>query len=154
MAAVAGSAHIMYSIDRKPDRKGWDRTHHNSTTLFLKNPLSLSSIDWPPEVLLKTTNNPPKKHSTHNTKMGTLFPFHLLTGHRKSSRRPQTIPPKSTAPTTPKWAQLDCHHSTSQHKQLTSLPAWVEQLHLLTTTPTSRLHCLSLSPTVNTIPLV
>ena len=80
----------------------------------------------------------------------TPFLFQLLTGHRKSTNNPHK---KHTAPTRPKWAQLHCHHSTSQHKQqLISLPAWVEQLHLLTTTPTSRLHCLSSSRTVDTIP--
>ena len=117
MAAIAGSTHLKYSMDRKPDRKGWNRTHPQQHHPLPQGPLSLSTIDWPPEVLRKSTNNPQK----------------------------------STAPTTAKWAQFHCHHSTSQHKQqLTSMPAWVEQLHLLTTTTTSRLHCLSFHPTDST----
>ena len=68
MAAIAGSAHIMYSGPWTGSQTGRDGTEHthNSTTLLLKDPLSLSTIDWPPEV---HKHSPKKAHSTHNTKL-------------------------------------------------------------------------------------
>ena len=70
MAAIAGSAHIMYSMDRKPDRKGWDRTHRQQDhPLPLGPPFTFKywlATGSPPEV---HKQSPQKAHSTHKTKM-------------------------------------------------------------------------------------
>ena len=59
-----------------------------------------------------------------------------------------------TAFTKPKCTQF--HHdccTTPPTQELTLFPVWAEQHHLLTTTPTSHLRCLSSGPTVRTITL-
>ena len=60
-----------------------------------------------------------------------------------------------TAITKPKCTQLlhDCS-TTPPTQELTSFPVWEEQHHLLKTTHTSRLRCLSSGLTVRTITLV
>ena len=84
VAAKAGCVHLIFSKDRKLLRlEGRGQT---TLTATLKDPLSQSSVGWPPEVHQKPTSNPTKttqrsqSQNAHNS-ITTVAPHHP----RKSS---------------------------------------------------------------------